>query len=102
VDNGRAEEDHILLARHEVQGAQVGDDLAFEGTLVLEVEVLQRFSGREACGADAGLAAVGFAGGDLALQAGGQELLMTPGLGPSPFGRSTDAASDGAFSTRVR
>ena len=45
-----------------------------------------------ACGepgrADPALPAVGLAGGDLALQAGGQELLVGPGLGPGPFGQA--------------
>jgi hypothetical protein len=65
----------------------VGDDLAFEGTLVVEMEVLQPLESGEACRTDAGLTAVGLAGGDLALQAGGQELLVAPVLGPSPFGQ---------------
>ena len=71
---------------------------------MVEVEVLQRLAGREAGGADAALAAVGFAGGDLALQAGGQELLVGPALGPGPFGQPRDrgSRSDGAFSARVR
>jgi len=44
--------------------------------LVVEVEVLQRLPGREPRGPDPAFAAVGFAGGDPALQAGGQELLV--------------------------
>ena len=44
-------------------------------------------AGREPGGADAALTAVGLPGGDLALQAGDQELLVGPGLGPGPFGQ---------------
>ena len=84
---GRAEEHDVVLGGDEVQGAQVGDDLAFEAAGVVEVELLQRLAGREPGGADAALAAVGLAGGDLALQAGGQELLVGPGLGAGPLGQ---------------
>ena len=87
---GRAEEHHVVLGGDEVQRAEVGDDVAFEAAGVVEVELLQRLAGREPGGADAALAAVGFAGGDLALQAGGEELLMGPGLGPGPFGEPGD------------
>jgi hypothetical protein len=64
----------------------VRNDLAFEGAGVVVVELLQALAGGEARGADAALAAVGVAGGDLALQAGGEELLMGPALGPGPLG----------------
>ena len=36
-----AEEDHRLLGVDEVEGAEVGDDVAFKGSLVVEVELLQ-------------------------------------------------------------
>ena len=65
-------------------------DVAFEGALVVEVEVLEGLAGREPGGADAALAAVGFAGGDLALQAGGEELLVGPALGAGPLGQPVD------------
>lgn len=52
---------------------------------MVEVELLQGFAGREACGADTTLTAVGFAGRDLALQAGDQEFLMAPRLRLRPF-----------------
>ena len=81
----RAEEDHVVAGSSEVRGAQVGDDIAFEAAGVVEVEFLQRFAGREPGGADAALAAVGLAGGDFTLQAGGQELLVRPGLGLGPL-----------------
>ena len=84
---GRAEEHDVVLGGDEVQGAQVGDGLAFEGPLVVEVEVLQGLAGGEPGGADAALAAVGLPGGDLALQARGQELLVGPGLGAGPLGQ---------------
>ena len=83
---GRAEEHDVVRGGDEVQGAQVGDQVAFEAAGVVEVELLQALAGREPGGADAALAAVGLAGGDLALQAGDQELLMGPGLGAGPFG----------------
>ena len=68
----------------------MGDGLAFQAAGVVEVEVLQRLAGREPGGPDAALAAVGLAGGDLALQAGGQELLMGPGLVAGPLGQPVD------------
>ena len=75
------------LRGDEVQGAQVGDQVAFEAAGVVEVELLQGLAGREPGGADPALAAVGLPGGDLALQAGDQELLVGPGLGAGPFGQ---------------
>ena len=84
---GRAEEDHVLFGGDEVQRAEVGDLVAFEAAGMVEVEVLQRFAGREPGGSDPAFAAVGVAGGDLTLQAGGQELLMAPRLGAGPLGQ---------------
>lgn len=52
-----------------------------------EVEVLEGLPPGESSGPDAQLAAVGLAGGHLPLQAGGQELVMGPALGPGPFGQ---------------
>jgi hypothetical protein len=57
---------------------------------VVEVELLQALAGRKPGLSDAALAAVGLAGGDLALQAGGQELLVGPALGAGPFGQPAD------------
>jgi hypothetical protein len=68
--SGWAEEDHILLAGDEVQGGEVGDQVAFQSTSMIKVELLDAFAGREPRGPDAVFAAVGVAGGDLALQAG--------------------------------
>jgi hypothetical protein len=83
----RAEEDDVVAGAHEVQGAQVRDDLAAQGPLVVVVEVFQGLPRWESGCADASLAAVGFPGGDLALQAGGQELLVGPGFGACPPGQ---------------
>ena len=58
--------------------------------LVVEVEVLEGLAGREAGGPDAGLAAVVLAGRHLPLEAGGQELLVAPALGPGPLGQALD------------
>jgi len=38
---GRSEEHHVLAGGDEVQGAQVGDGVAFEAAGVVEVELLQ-------------------------------------------------------------
>ena len=84
---GWAEEHHVLPGGDEVQGAQVGDEVAFEAAGVVEVELLQRFAGGEPGGPDAALTAVAFPGGHLPLQAGDQELLVRPGLGSGPFGQ---------------
>jgi hypothetical protein len=78
---GWAEEHHILFRSDEVQGAQVGDHIAFQAAGVVEVELLEALAGRESGGADAALTAVGLPGGDLPLQAGDQELLVRPGFG---------------------
>jgi hypothetical protein len=72
----RAQEDHVLTGGDEVQGAHVRDGVALKAAGVVEVELLQALAGREAGGADAPFAAVGFAGGDFALEAGGEELLV--------------------------
>ena len=77
---GRAEEDDVVAGGDEVQGAQVGDQVAFEAAGVVEVEPLRALAGREPGSPDPALAAVGVVGGDLALQAGDQGLLVRPGL----------------------
>jgi hypothetical protein len=92
---GRAEEDHVLPGHHEVQRAQVRDHLPLQRTGMVEVELLQALARREAGGADAALAAVGLAGGDLALQAGSQELLMGPALSAGAFGQPRHRAAQG-------
>jgi hypothetical protein len=90
---GRAEEHDVVFGGDEVQRAQVGDDLAFEAAGVLEVEVLEGFAGWESGGPDPAFAAVGFSCGDLALQAGDEELLMRPGLRPGSLGQSGDGVA---------
>lgn len=84
----RAQENHVLLGRDEVQGAQVSDLLPLQPSGVVEVELLQALAGWELRRADAAFAAVGFSGGDLALQTGQQELLEAPGFGAGPFGQA--------------
>ena len=68
----------------------MGDHVTFEGALVVEVELLEGLAGREPGGADADLAAVVLAGGDLAFEAGGEELLVGPALGAGSFGEPFD------------
>ena len=58
---------HVLLGHDEIQGAQVGDGVAFEAAGVVEVELLEALAGGEAGGADAAFPAVGLPRGDLAL-----------------------------------
>jgi hypothetical protein len=85
-----AEEHHVLAGGDEVEGSEVGDGVPFQPAGVVEVEFFQGFAGGEPGGADTAFAAVGFAGGDLALQAGDQELLVRPRLCPSTLGQSPD------------
>jgi hypothetical protein len=92
---GRAEEYHVVAGGDEVQGAQVGDGLAFERAGVVEVEFLQALAGGEPGGADAAFAAVGFAGGDFALQAGGEEFLMRPAFGAGALGEAFHGSGQG-------
>ena len=68
----------------------MGDHVALEGALVVEVEVLEALAGREPGGPDAVLAAVVLAGRDLPFQAGGEELLVGPALGPGPLAEPLD------------
>ena len=72
----------------------MGNDVAFEAALVVEVEVLEGLAGREPGGPDAQLTAVGLAGGDLTLEAGGEELLVGPALGPGPLGEPVDGLGE--------
>src|SRR5918993_675196 len=54
--------------------------LPVPGSVGDEVELVEALAGWEAGGADAGLTAVGLAGRHFPLQAGGEELLVAPGL----------------------
>lgn len=70
---------------------------------MVEVEVLQRLARGKAGGADAPFAAVGFPRGDLALQTGGEELLVRPALRAGPLGQALDRAGQRrSLSARVR
>lgn len=88
--SGWAEEDDVVLGHDEVQGAQMGDQVSFEAAGMLEVELLQRFPGWETGRPNAALTAVGLSGGNLALQTGHQEFLMSPGLRAGSLGQSGD------------
>ncbi len=86
----RAQEHDVGALGDEIQGPEVRNRVALEGPLEGEVEVLEGLAGREPRRLDAPLAAVVLAGGDLTLQAGGEELLVGPGLGSCPFGEPVD------------
>ena len=62
---------------------------------MVEVELLERLAGGEPGGADAALAAVAVAGGDLGLRAAPGELLVRPLLGAGPFGELRQRACGG-------
>jgi hypothetical protein len=85
-----AAEDHVLLAGDEVEGAEVGDGVAFESAGVVEVELLQALACGEPGGADPAFAAVGLPSRDLPLQAGDEKLLMGPGLLTCSLGQPRD------------
>ncbi len=85
---GRAQENGVLLARDEVQGTQVGELLARQAAQMGDVEFLQGLDRGEVRGADAALAAVGLAGGDLALQDRDQVLGVGPVLGSCALGQA--------------
>ena len=91
----RAQEDGVLLGGDEVQCAQMGDDVARQAAQVVEVEFLEGLDRGEAGGADAALAAVAVAGGDLALQAGDQVLVVGPGFGLGALGQAFGGVQQG-------
>jgi hypothetical protein len=84
----RSQENGVLLAHDEVQGSQVHGLLARQAAQMGDLEFLQGLDGGEAGGADTALGAVGFAGGDLTLQAGHRVLGVGPRLAPGPPGRA--------------
>jgi hypothetical protein len=92
---GWAEEDHVLLGGDEVEGAQVCDQVAGQTAGVVEVELFQALAGRESRRSDPALAAVGVAGGDFALQAGNQVLLVRPRLRAGSFGQTVHRVAQG-------
>lgn len=75
---GRAEQDDVGCLGQERPGRQVGDRVVFEAWLVVEAEVLQRFTGREPRGPGTGFGSGGFAGGDFPGKDRGEVFLMGP------------------------
>jgi hypothetical protein len=76
---------HVVAGGNKIQGSQMGNDVTFESASMLEVELLQRFAGREPGGADTAFTAVRLTSRHLALQASHQVFLMAPVLGASPL-----------------
>ena len=101
---GWSEEHDVVFRGDEVQRPQMCDHFSFQAAGVVEVELLQRLAGGEPGGADPAFTAVALAGGDFALQAGDEELLMRPGLGAGAFGEPARPTSRkvGALSALVR
>jgi hypothetical protein len=99
---GWAEEDHVLLAGDEVEGGEVGDQVAFQPTSMIKVELFDAFAGREPGGPDPVFAAVGVAGGDLTLQAGRQVFLMAPRFVAGPVGEPARGFAPGGRLQRPR
>src|SRR5213078_4142168 len=91
---GRPQQDHVLCFSDERAGGQVREHVTAQRGQVVEVEVLQCLHGREVGGADAHDGAFGLPVGDLALQQGGQVLLVRPvlvaGLGGELFPECAD------------
>jgi hypothetical protein len=83
---GRAEQDDVLARVKEVELAEVLDDLALDGALEGEVELLQRLARGEPGGPDAALAAVAVARGDLGgeQRARGRRASAAPWRRPAP------------------
>jgi hypothetical protein len=82
---GWAQEHHVLSCRDEVQRAQMRDRIPLQAPGMVEVELLKALSGGNPRLPDAALAAVGLTRGDLAWQAGGQELLVRPAFRAGPL-----------------
>jgi hypothetical protein len=74
---GRAEEHDVAGLGQERPGGERGDLLA-DGGLVVPVEVVEGFAGREPGPADALGGAGGVAGGDFAFEHGGEVVLVCP------------------------
>jgi hypothetical protein len=79
----------------EVELAEVLDHGLLHAALEGEVELLERLSGREARLADARLAAVAVARGDLGLQQRLREALIAPLLGAGALGERGQRAGRG-------
>jgi DNA invertase Pin-like site-specific DNA recombinase len=100
---GRAEEDHVLLRGGEVQGAQVGDDLAPQAASVVEGELLQALAGRNRAARirpsppwDSRAAT------SRCRQAARNSSWVQDSARARSASRGTDSRSVGAFSARVR
>jgi hypothetical protein len=91
----RAQKNRVLLAADEVQCAQMCELLSRQTAQMGDVEFLKCLQSGEPCGADAGLAAMGVAGGDLTLQAGDQVFGVGPGLGVGALGQALGGVQQG-------
>ena len=101
--SGWSEEHDVGAFGDEVEGAEVRDEVTFEGALEAVVEVLECLAGGEAGGANAALAAVVLSGGDFAFEhAARNSLWVQPSLRARSARRSIAAASDGAFNAWQR
>ena len=68
----------LSLRGDEVEGAEVGDQVTFQASGMVEVELLQALAGREPGGPDPAFTTVRFPGSDLPLQAGDKVLVVGP------------------------
>ena len=85
------EQDEILAAGEKVELAEVLDDLALDGTLEGEVEVLERLACGETRGLDSALAAIALARCDLGREQDLGEALTAP-LAPRAHAQRASAA----------
>jgi hypothetical protein len=93
----------MLFASDEVEGGQVGDQVAFQPAGMLEVEFLNAFAGREPGSADASFAAVRISGGDLRCrQAAKYSSWLQDSARARSASRPADSGRVGAFNARVR
>jgi hypothetical protein len=100
---GRPEEDDVVACVDEVECAEVRDDVALEGALVVEVEVFEGLAGREPCGADAASPPWSWrAATSRSRQAARNSSCVQLSVRARSASRSNAAASDGAFSARHR
>ena len=92
---GRAEQHDIVLGVEEVELGEVLDDLALDGALEGEVELLERLARGQARGLDAALAAVALPGGDLGREQDLGEALIAPLLFAGAVGELRQGAGGG-------
>jgi hypothetical protein len=88
---GRAEQDHVLARVQKVELPQVLDHGLLDRPLEGEVELLERFAGREPGGLDPALAAMAVPGGHLGAEQYLGEPLTAPGLLPGPVSQGGQA-----------